>query len=161
MSTFKDACDKLTKKNSMNTHAITTTQNKDNTCFTVTGESDCSNTNFDLAVTQLAKAESVTQQFKTADGFKNSFSAGKITIDLGPETYKDDDGIEQTRERTFSVDIQEGDTLELIRKRLNQNDYDLRLKTVILYQSPQAQPVKIPLILRSLQSLQIQQIMTH
>ena len=90
MSTFKDACDKLTEKNSMNTHAITTTQNKDNTCFTVTGESDCSNTNFDLAVTQLAKAESVTQQFKTADGFKNSFSAGKITIDLGPETYKDD-----------------------------------------------------------------------
>ena len=55
MSTFKDACDKLTEKNSMNTHAITTTQNKDNTCFTVTGESDCSNTNFDLAVTQLAK----------------------------------------------------------------------------------------------------------
>ncbi len=127
MSTFKDACDKLTEKNSMNTHAITTTQNKDNTCFTVTGESDCSNTNFDLAVTQLAKAESVTQQFKTADGFKNSFSAGKITIDLGPETYKDDDGIEQTRERTFSVDIQEGDTLELIRKRLNQNDYDLNV----------------------------------
>jgi len=127
LKAFKTACEDLTKDNSMNTHKVTTTQSSTYNAFTITADSDCTNTNFDLTVTQLAKAESVHQNFNTADGFKNSFAAGKITIDLGQETYKDDNGLEQTRERTFTVDIQEGDSLELIRKRLNQNDYDLNV----------------------------------
>ena len=130
LKTFKDKCDELTKDNSMNTHKVTTSQSTDYQAFSVTTKDDCVNTSFELSVEQLAKAESVNQKFTTADGFSNSFSAGKLTIDLGTETYKDEDGLEQTRERQFTVDINEGDTLELIRKRINKNDYDLNVGLV-------------------------------
>lgn len=127
LKTFKEKCDELTKDNSLNTHAVNTNQSKDYTAFTVKAEEDCSNMSFDLCVTQLSKAESVSQSFNTADGFQNSFSAGMLTIDLGPEEYKDDNGVTQTRDRVFTVDIYEGDTIELVRKRINQNDYDVNV----------------------------------
>lgn len=130
LSTFQTSCEELTKDNSLNTHKITTNQSSTYNCFTIKAEDDCVNTNFDLTVTQLAKAESIQQAFNTADGFTNSFAAGQITIDLGPEEYTDDNGVKQTRDRTFTVDIQEGDSLELIRKRLNQNDFDLNVSLI-------------------------------
>ncbi|MGN1281670.1 MAG: flagellar filament capping protein FliD [Succinivibrio sp.] len=130
LKTFKEKCDELTKDNSLNTHAVNTNQSKDYTAFTVKTEDDCANMSFELAVTQLSKAESVSQSFNTADGFQNSFSAGKLTIDLGPEEYEDDNGVTQTRDRVFTVDIYEGDTIELVRKRINQNDFDVNVGLV-------------------------------
>ena len=130
LKSFQESCKTLTEKNSMNTHKVTTSESKDYDCFSITTEKDAVNTNFSLQVSQLAKAESVSQKFKTSDGFKNSFQAGKITIDLGEEKYKDDKGQTQTRKRTFTVDVQEGDSLELIRKRLNNNDYDVNVSLI-------------------------------
>lgn len=130
LTDFQNACENLTKENSLNTRKVTTSQSSNYNCFSITTKSDCSNTSFDISVTQLAKAESITQTFKKSEGFTNSFAAGKITIDLGPEKYKDDKGQTQTRERTFTVDVQEGDSLELIRKRLNNNDYDVNVSLI-------------------------------
>ena len=130
LTDFQNACENLTKENSLNTRKVTTSQSSNYNCFSITTKSDCSNTSFDIYVTQLAKAESITQTFKESEGFTNSFAAGKITIDLGPEKYKDDKGQTQTRERTFTVDVQEGDSLELIRKRLNNNDYDVNVSLI-------------------------------
>ena len=130
LTDFQNACENLTKENSLNTRKVTTSQSSNYNCFSITTKSDCSNTSFDISVTQLAKAESITQTFKESEGFTNSFAAGKITIDLGPEKYKDDNGQTQTRERTFTVDVQEGDSLELIRKRLNNNDYDVNVSLI-------------------------------
>ena len=130
LTDFQNACENLTKENSLNTRKVTTSQSSNYNCFSITTKSDCSNTSFDISVTQLAKAESITQTFKESEGFTNSFAAGKITIDLGSEKYKDDKGQTQTRERTFTVDVQEGDSLELIRKRLNNNDYDVNVSLI-------------------------------
>lgn len=130
LTDFQNACENLTKENSLNTRKVTTSQSSNYNCFSITTKSDCSNTSFDIYVTQLAKAESITQTFKKSEGFTNSFAAGKITIDLGSEKYKDDKGQTQTRERTFTVDVQEGDSLELIRKRLNNNDYDVNVSLI-------------------------------
>ena len=130
LTDFQNACENLTKENSLNTRKVTTSQSSNYNCFSITTKSDCSNTSFDISVTQLAKAESITQTFKKSEGFTNSFAAGKITIDLGPEKYKDDNGQTQTRERTFTVDVQEGDSLELIRKRLNNNDFDVNVSLI-------------------------------
>ena len=130
LTDFQNACENLTKENSLNTRKVTTSQSSNYNCFSITTKSDCSNTSFDIYVTQLAKAESITQTFKESEVFTNSFAAGKITIDLGSEEYKDDKGQTQTRERTFTVDVQEGDSLELIRKRLNNNDYDVNVSLI-------------------------------
>ena len=131
LTDFQNACENLTKENSLNTRKVTTSQSSNYNCFSITTKSDCSNTSFDISVTQLAKAESITQTFRESEGFKkNSFAAGKITIDLGPEEYTDDRGQTQTRERKFTVDVQEGDSLELIRKRLNNNDFDVNVSLI-------------------------------
>ena len=131
LTDFQNACENLTKENSLNTRKVTTSQSSNYNCFSITTKSDCSNTSFDISVEQLAKAESITQTFKESEGFKkNSFAAGKITIDLGPEEYTDDRGQTQTRERKFTVDVQEGDSLELIRKRLNNNDFDVNVSLI-------------------------------
>ena len=130
LTDFQNACENLTKENSLNTRKVTTSQSSNYNCFSITTKSDCSNTSFDISVTQLAKAESITQTFRESERFTNSFAAGKITIDLGQEEYTDDRGQTQTRERKFTVDVQEGDSLELIRKRLNNNDFDVNVSLI-------------------------------
>lgn len=127
LKSFQNTCEEMTKANSMNTHKVTTTLPNDCKVFDITCSEDCVNTNFDICVTQLAAAESLKMSLKNKDNggtFNNSFAAGKITIDLGKETVKNDKGEEEVRDRTFTVDINEGDTIEMIRKRLNENDFD-------------------------------------
>ncbi len=132
LKSFKSSCDKLTEANSMNVHTITTSQSSDYQAFSITANSDCANTSFSMVVNQLASAEKISQTFDTSEGsgFKNSFSAGTLTIDLGDETYTDDSGHEATRSRSFTVEISEGDTLELIRKRINSNEYGVSCNLV-------------------------------
>ncbi|MGN0916137.1 MAG: flagellar filament capping protein FliD [Succinivibrio sp.] len=129
LSSFQTACEELCSNNAFNTRKVTTGQKDDYTAFTIQTESDCTNTNFDVTVTQLAQSEKASKKF-ASDSFSNSFAAGKITVDLGPETYTDEDGNEQTRDRTFTVDVAEGDSLELIRKRLNNNDYGVSVNLI-------------------------------
>jgi len=96
----------------LNTHKITTSQSSSYTAFTVEAQADCANTSMTVAVNQLASKESITQKFSSdTDEFNNSFSAGTLTISLG----EDEDG----NERSFDVEVSEGDTLAIIRKRIN------------------------------------------
>lgn len=108
LKSFKTTIDNSKGIDILNTHKITTSQSSSYTAFSITAKSDCSNTSFSVKVNQLAKAESVSTKIaKEEDGkeFKNSFSAGTMTIGVG--------------EKSFSIDISEGDSLELIRRRIN------------------------------------------
>lgn len=108
LKSFKTTIDNSKGIDVLNTHKITTSQSSSYTAFSITAKSDCSNTSFGVTVNQLAKAESVSTQIaKEENGqeFKNSFSAGTMTIGVG--------------DKSFSIDISEGDSLELIRRRIN------------------------------------------
>ena len=108
LKSFKTTIDNSKGIDILNTHKIKTSQSSSYTAFSITAKSDCSNTSFGVTVNQLAKAESVSTKIaKEEDGkeFKNSFSAGTMTIGVG--------------EKSFSIDISEGDSLELIRRRIN------------------------------------------
>ncbi|SKA62833.1 flagellar hook-associated protein 2 [Succinivibrio dextrinosolvens DSM 3072] len=119
LKSFKSTIDNSKGIDVLNTHKITTSQSSNYTAFSITAKSDCSNTSMSVAVNQLAKAESISTKIATKSTkengeetvFNNSFEAGTLTISLG----QDDEG----NERSFEVEISEGDTLELIRRRIN------------------------------------------
>ena len=118
LSTFQSAITSITNDTeAFNVHKITTTQSSSNQIFSATAADGVGNTNFDLAVTQLAKAEKDTRKFATADGFNNKFEAGTLTFDLGDN-------------KTFSVDVADGESLESIRKKINQNAYGVSASLV-------------------------------
>lgn len=118
LSTFQSAITNITDDTeAFNVHKITTTQSSSNQIFNVTAASGVGNTNFDLAVTQVAKAEKDSKKFSSADGFNNKFEAGTLTFDLGDN-------------KTFSVDVSDGDTLESIRKKINNNSYGVSASLV-------------------------------
>ncbi len=116
LSTFKSTLTAFTENRDtvFNAKKITTSQAENANLFTVEAKDDASNADFQLGVVQLAKSEKLTQSFKNDNGFTNSFEAGKLTFDLG----KDSNG----KDRSFSIDVSDGDTLETIRKRINSND---------------------------------------
>ncbi len=124
LSTFQSTVTAFTdnRDSVFNSKKVTTTQSADANIFTVETKDDASNADFQLGVVQLAKSQKLNQKFSTDDGFKNSFEAGSLTFDLG----KDENG----KDRSFSVDVQDGDTLESIRKRINQNDYGVTASLV-------------------------------
>lgn len=103
-------------------HKISTTQSSSANVFSLSADSDISNTSFDLAVTQLAKTEKNTREFSGADGFNNKLEAGTLTFNLG----KSDSG----KEQTFTVEVKDGDTIETLRKRINKNDYGVTASLV-------------------------------
>jgi len=113
LKSFKSTIDNSKGIDVLNTHKITTSQSSNYTAFSITAKSDCSNTSMSVAVNQLAKAESISKKL-TADStdgeentvFNNSFEAGTLTISVGEG-------------KTFDVEVSEGDTLELIRRRIN------------------------------------------
>ncbi|MBP5243869.1 MAG: flagellar filament capping protein FliD [Succinivibrio sp.] len=117
LKSFKSTIDNSKGIDVLNTHKITTSQSSNYTAFSITAKSDCSNTSMSVAVNQLAKAESISTKLASTTNsegeleFNNSFEAGTLTISLG----KDEKG----NERSFDVEISEGDTLELIRRRIN------------------------------------------
>lgn len=113
LKSFKSTIDNSKGTDVLNTHKITTSQSSNYTAFSITAKSDCSNTSMSVAVNQLAKAESISTKLasdKTDENgkavFNNSFQAGTLTISVGEG-------------KTFDVEVSEGDTLELIRRRIN------------------------------------------
>ena len=129
LKSFKTTIDNSKGIDILNTHKITTSQSSNYTAFSITAKSDCSNTSMSVAVNQLAKAESISTKIATKNGeetiFNNSFEAGTLTISLG----KDSEG----NERKFDVEISEGDTLELIRRRINtctENSYGVSCNVI-------------------------------
>lgn len=115
LKSFKSTIDNSKGIDILNTHKINTSQSSSYTAFSITAKSDCSNTSFSVSVDQLAKAESISTKIASEDAegneFKNSFSAGTMTISLG----KDSEG----NDRSFDIEVSEGDTIELIRRRIN------------------------------------------
>lgn len=123
LSTFQKSLQAFTENNAFNQRKVTINQPSDNPYFSVTAKEDASNLNLDIAVKQLASSEKISKTFNTKEGFENKFSAGKLTIDLG---YNDEDG----NPAKIEIDVQEGDSLELIRKRINNNDYGVTVNLI-------------------------------
>lgn len=116
LESFQSTLQAFTEDNAFNTRKITIDQPSDTTYFTVSAEDDVSNMYHDIIVEQLSSSQKITRNFKIGEK-DNAFQAGKLTFDLGMD--------EERKARTFSIDIEEGDTLELIRKKINENDYGL------------------------------------
>lgn len=115
LESFQSTLQAFTEDNAFNTRKITIDQPSDTTYFTVSAEDDVSNMYHDIIVEQLSSSQKITKNFNIGEN-DNAFQAGTLTFDLG----EDEEGT-----RTFSIDIEEGDTLELIRKKINENDYGL------------------------------------
>lgn len=121
LETFQKSIQAFTEDNAFNQRSVTIDQPSDTTYFTVEADEDASNMSYDIAVKQLASTEKVSQ-FLNIDDTTNKFEAGTLKFSLGT----DDDG----KEISFSVDIQEGDSIELIRRRINDNDLGITANIV-------------------------------
>lgn len=124
LKTFQSTLTAFTenKDTVFNYKTVTTSQSDNVSVFTVETDSDVANVDFQLGVKQLAKSQKLTQKFSTENGFNNSFEAGTLTISLGQD--------EKGNAKSFNVEVKEGDTLETIRKRINDNDYGVTASLV-------------------------------
>ena len=118
LETFQEALQAFTEDNAFNARKVTIDQPEDTKYFTVEAEEDASNMQYDVIVKQLASTEKISKHFDIGDN--NKFQAGKLTFDLGEREI---DG--KTEKVSFTIDIAEGDSLELIRRKINENDYGL------------------------------------
>ncbi len=106
LSTFKDLCDKIGKENSFNKRSVTIKQDATNPVFTCETKDDASNGNYNIAVTQLAQ----TTTFST--------SVADSTAKLGAGTLKFAIG-SGSESKSFSIEVEEDDTLETLRNKIN------------------------------------------
>ena len=118
LETFQTSLQAFTEDNAFNQRSVTIDQPSDTTYFTVEAEDDASNMSYDIAVKQLASTEKISQVISVGDD--NKFEAGKLTFTLG----------EGDDQKTFEVDVQEGDTIEQIRRRINDNDLGITANLV-------------------------------
>jgi len=108
IATFVTTLQAMSKDDAFNKRAINITQDKDNPVLKVESKSGASNGQYDISVEKLAK----TSKF---EGSFASSTTPMITQD-GTLTFKAGD-------KTFDVDVKAGDSLQSIRKRIN-NDSD-------------------------------------
>ena len=124
LEAFQKSIKALTEDNGFNTRKVTTDLPTENPYFSVSTKDDATNGSYDIAVTQVAKNEKLTQEFDS----NAKFEAGKLTITL-PEV-KNEDG--STTKREFTIDIAADDNIASIRKKLNNNDFGVTATTVQL-----------------------------
>ncbi|RCE13870.1 flagellar hook protein FliD [Aeromonas caviae] len=108
LSAFTDILDTLSKPGAFNKRAINITQNKDDPVLAVESKSGSSNGQYNITVNKLATTS-------RQEGIFDSSTAPLATQD-GQLTFK-------AGEKEFTVDVKAGDTLQNIRKRIN-NDGD-------------------------------------
>ncbi|MEJ6015022.1 MULTISPECIES: flagellar filament capping protein FliD [Aeromonas] len=108
LSAFTDILDTLSKPGAFNKRAINITQNKDDPVLAVESKSGTSNGQYNITVNKLATTS-------RQEGIFDSSTAVLVTQD-GQLTFKAGD-------KEFTVDVKAGDTLQTIRKRIN-NDGD-------------------------------------
>jgi flagellar hook-associated protein 2 len=108
IASFVTTLQAMAKDDAFNKRSINITQDKDKPVFKVESKAGASNGQYDISVEQLAK----TSKF---DGTFDSSTTPLITQD-GKLTFKAGD-------KTFDVDVKAGDSLQSIRKRIN-NDVD-------------------------------------
>ncbi len=114
LETFQEALQAFTEDDAFNAHSISIDQD-DVTYYTVTADDDVSNMTYDIIVEQLASSEKISKTLEITED-NNQFQAGTLTF-----TMTDDSG----NEVSFSIEVEEGDTLELIRRKINENEYGL------------------------------------
>ena len=108
LTAFTDILDTLSKPGAFNKRAINITQNKDDPVLAVESKSGTSNGQYNITVNKLATTS-------RQEGIFDSSTAVLATQD-GQLTFKAGD-------KEFTVDVKAGDTLQTIRKRIN-NDGD-------------------------------------
>ncbi|WP_421246080.1 flagellar filament capping protein FliD [Aeromonas sanarellii] len=108
LSAFTDILDTLSKPGAFNKRAINITQSKDDPVLAVESKSGTSNGQYNITVNKLATTS-------RQEGIFDSSTAVLATQD-GQLTFKAGD-------KEFTVDVKAGDTLQTIRKRIN-NDGD-------------------------------------
>lgn len=108
LSAFTDILDTLSKPGAFNKRAINITQNKDDPVLAVESKSGTSNGQYNITVNKLATTS-------RQEGIFDSSTTAVVTQD-GQLTFKAGD-------KEFTVDVKAGDTLQNIRKRIN-NDGD-------------------------------------
>lgn len=124
LKTFQEAIEALTEGTGFNERKVTTDLTEENQYFTVTTEEDAANGNYNISVDQLAQSEKIAQKFDTG----KTFSAGtlKFTVpgvkDENGNWTQDSNGSE-IKERTFEIEVEAGDTLDSLRRKINNNDY--------------------------------------
>ena len=124
LKTFQEAIEALTEGTGFNERKVTTDLTEENQYFTVTTEEDAANGNYNISVDQLAQSEKIAQKFDTG----KTFSAGtlKFTVpgvkDENGNWTQDSNGTE-IKERTFEIEVEAGDTLDSLRRKINNNDY--------------------------------------
>nr|WP_321242367.1 flagellar filament capping protein FliD [uncultured Tolumonas sp.] len=117
ISNFTSALDKLSAKGAFNQRTTNITQDATDPVFSVDTNDDASNGQYNIIVNKLAATskyettfDSSTTSLATEDGTLN-FSAG---------------------DKTFSVDVKKGDTLQQIRKRINNSGSNFGLTANIV-----------------------------
>lgn len=118
---FQDNVSDLTKAETFNARKVNINQPSD-PIFSISTNNDAANMDLNIAVLKTATTEKASQTFKLDGNFKNSFAQGSLEIDLGPD--------ENGKERKFTVDIAQGDSLENIRKKINENNFGLTVNLV-------------------------------
>ncbi|POG22858.1 flagellar hook protein FliD [Aeromonas bestiarum] len=108
IASFVTTLQAMSKDDAFNKRAISITQDKDNPVLKIESKAGASNGQYDITVEKLAK----TSRF---EGVFDKSTDPLITQD-GVLTFKAGD-------KTFDVDVKAGDTLQSIRKRIN-NDGD-------------------------------------
>ncbi len=108
LSAFTDILDTLSKPGAFNKRTINITQSKDDPVLAVESKSGTSNGQYNITVNKLATTS-------RQEGIFDSSTTAVVTQD-GQLTFK-------AGEKEFTVDVKAGDTLQNIRKRIN-NDGD-------------------------------------
>lgn len=124
LEAFQKSIKALTEDNGFNTRKVTTDLPTENPYFSVSTKDDATNGSYDIAVTQIAKNEKLSQEFDS----NAKFEKGKLTITL-PDV-KNEDG--STTKREFTIDIADDDNIASIRKKINNNDFGVTATTVQL-----------------------------
>ncbi|MFB3238628.1 flagellar filament capping protein FliD [Aeromonas salmonicida] len=108
IASFVTTLKAMSKDDAFNKRAINITQDKDNPVLKVESKTGASNGQYDITVNKLAKTSKFEGEFdKSTDPMITQ--DGKLTFKAG--------------DKTFDVDVKAGDTLQSIRKRIN-NDGD-------------------------------------
>lgn len=109
ISEFNTAMKKLYEPGAFNKRTVNISQPEDNPVLKVTSKSGTSNGQYNILVNQLAQGsrlESVAGSFSSVDQ-EIATSDGKLTFSAG--------------DKSFEVEVKAGDTLQGLRKRINQN----------------------------------------
>lgn len=118
---FQEALSALTEESSFNARKVTSTGSD---YFGITTNDEASNMDLDITVLSLATSEKLAKKLNTAD-VENGFNEGTIKINLGVDPNAEPGSEAATKERIIEVKVEEGDTIEDLRKKINDNDYGL------------------------------------